>query len=281
MKIFTINPPEILRQTSAAPEKLYAIGDLSLLKEKLAVAIVGSRRATEYGLRNAHKISKTLADAGAVIVSGLALGIDAEAHRGALDCQNGKTIAVLGSAINKFEPRTNESLARKIIDRGGLIISEYPQGSETYPANFVFRNRIIAGLCQATVVVEAQEKSGALITANLAAEYNRLVYALPGDVDRLNSKGTNLLISLGATCLCDESIILEDLGLSSKKQLTLLLNDQEKFIMGLLTEPKSFDRIIEISRKKPPEILALLLNLELKGIIKKDESGEYILIESA
>jgi len=277
MEILEITPPEILRQTSVYPEKLFAIGNIDLLKEKHLVAIVGSRRATDYGLRNAYKIAKVLAQSDVVIVSGLALGIDAAAHRGALDAP-GKTIAVLGSAIDKFEPRTNEQLANKIVNNGGLILSEYPKGSTTFPTNFVLRNRIIAGLSSATIVIEAQEKSGALITANLAAEYNRQVYALPGDVDRLCSKGTNKLISQGATCLSDVSILLEDLGLEKEKQIRLPLNDLEKEIVVLLdTKPISFDRIVKDLGVKPAELLAILFTLELKGIIIKDEKGDYLL----
>jgi DNA processing protein len=148
MNINKISPPEILEQTSSCPEFLYAIGKLKLLEEKTLVAIVGSRRASDYGLRNAFRIAQKLAERGVVVVSGLALGIDAAAHKGALEV-NGKTVAVLGSAIDKFEPRSNEPLARKILENDGLIISEYPQGAATYPTNFVLRNRIIAGLSQA------------------------------------------------------------------------------------------------------------------------------------
>lgn len=277
MRIFKINPPDILKQTSSCPKNLYATGNLKLLDEKYKVAIVGSRRASEYGLRNASKIASDLARLNVVVVSGLALGIDAAAHRGTLEV-DGKTIAVLGSAIDKFEPNTNEPLARKILDKEGLIISEYPTGSTTYPTNFVLRNRIIAGLSNATIVVEAQEKSGALITANLAAEYNRLVYAVPGDVDRPNSKGTNLLIANGATCLADSSVILEDLGLEKEKQQKLPLNDQEKEVVILLdAEKKNFDKIVETTKIKPPELLGILTTLELKGVIKKDSTGEYLL----
>jgi DNA processing protein len=127
-------------------------------------------------------------------------------------------------------------------------------------------------------VVEAQEKSGALITANLAAEYNRLVYALPGDVDRPNSKGTNLLISNGATCLADISIVLEDLELEKDHQQKLPLNDQEKRVVVLLdAERQNFDKIVKATEIKPQELLALLTALELKGVVKKDSSGEYLL----
>jgi len=277
MEIIEIKTPEILKQTSAPPEKLYAIGNTELLKEKNLIAIVGSRRATDYGLKNSRKIAKILSEAGAVIVSGLALGIDANAHRGALDA-NGKTIAVLGSAINKFEPRTNESLAQKIIKQRGLILSEYPKGSTTYATNFVLRNRIIAGLSKATIVIEAAERSGALITANLAAEYNRLIYALPGDVDRLSSKGTNNLISTGAICLSDASIILEDLGLEKQKQTRLPLNDEEKEIVVFLSKQgATFDKIVKKMKTKPQELLSILFTLELKGVLKKDATGNYSL----
>ncbi|MFH1854982.1 MAG: DNA-processing protein DprA [bacterium] len=278
MEILTLKTPEILKQTSAPAERLYAIGNIKLLKEKNLIAIVGSRRASEYGLRNAHRISKSLAEAGCVIVSGLALGVDAASHRGALAAGEGRTIAVLGSAINNFQPRTNEALARKILENDGLIISEYEEGSPTYAPNFVFRNRIIAGLSKATIVIEAAEKSGALITANLAVEYNRLVYALPGDVDRLNSKGTNRLISSGAVCLSDPSIILEDLGLEKEKQIRLPLNDQEKeIVVEISNQEMNFDKIVNQVKISPSKLLAILLSLELKGVIRKDEEGRYYL----
>ena len=277
MKIYKIDPPEILRQTSACPKELYAVGNLALLENHILVAIVGSRRATDYGLRNARSIAKSLAERGVVIVSGLALGIDAAAHRGALEAK-GKTIAVLGSAIDRFEPRTNEQLAKSILLNDGLILSEYPKGSQTFPTNFVLRNRIIAGLSLATVVIEAQEKSGALITANLAAEYNRQVYSLPGDVDRLCSKGTNRLISQGATCLSDISILFEDLGLEENAQLELNLNTDEKKLISVIGQlALSFDRIIEESKLRPAEVLVILSALELKNVVQKNSQGEYFL----
>jgi len=278
MDISKINPPCILQEMSSSPEKLYAIGNVNLLEEKNLVAIVGSRRATSYGLKHAHAISESLANSGVVIVSGLALGIDAAAHRGALDA-SGKTIAVLGSAIDDFTPHTNQPLARRIIDSGGLILSEYPPKSQTFPSNFVFRNRIIAGLSKATIVIEAQEKSGALITADLAIEYNRLVYALPGDVDRANSKGTNQLITKGAVCLSDVAVILEDLGLAHNKQTVLPLNDLElKVVNSINTNSKNFDKIIQDTGLKSAELLSILLTLELKAQVKKNESGEYCAI---
>lgn len=278
MEILEIDPPEILQQTQGHPRKLFAIGDVKLLDKKHLVAIVGSRRATDYGLKNARRIAERLAESGVVVVSGLALGIDASAHRGALDAK-GKTIAVLGSAINNFEPHTNEQLAKQIIAEGGLIISEYPVGAVTYATNFAMRNRIVAGISCATVVIEAQERSGALITANLAADFNRQVYALPGDVDRLNSVGTNKLITSGATCLSDPNIILEDLGLENDNgQLKLDLNIDEKIIIDALSENYStFDKIISKSKISPSQALVLLTTLEMKGVIDKNAEGEYFL----
>ncbi len=278
MEILEIDPPEILKQTQGYPKKLFAIGNMKLLDEKYLVAIVGSRRATDYGLKNARRIAERLAEAGVVIVSGLALGIDAAAHRGALDAK-GKTIAVLGSAINNFEPHTNEQLAKQIIAEGGLIISEYPVGAITYATNFAMRNRIVAGISCATIVIEAQERSGALITANLAADFNRQVYALPGDVDRLNSVGTNKLISSGAICLSDPALILEDLGLENRDgQLKLDLNTDEKMIINAVAENFStFDKIISKSQILPSQALVLLTTLEMKGVIGKNPDGEYFL----
>ncbi len=190
--------PKQLKEIYDPPLKLYVLGNKQLLKEK-GIAIVGSRKATEYGKNVAQQISKQLSEAGINIISGLALGIDSYAHLGTLQKENiGKTIAVLGSGLDKIYPKENIELARRIIKSGGCIVSEYPIGTSASKLNFPQRNRIISGLSKGVLVVEAGEKSGSLITADFALEQGREVFAVPGDINKENSKGTNDLIKQGA-----------------------------------------------------------------------------------
>lgn len=190
--------PQELKNIYNPPVKLYALGNIEILNKK-GIAIVGSRKATEYGQKVTLKISKELSEKGFNIISGLAKGIDTYAHIGNIVSNNlGKTIAVLGSSIDNIYPKENRKLAIEIIKKGGCIISEYPIGSKIYPKNFPERNRIISGLSKAVVVVEATEKSGALITADFALEQGREVFAVPGSIFCKNSVGTNFLIKQGA-----------------------------------------------------------------------------------
>ena len=186
--------PIKLREIYDAPQKIYVLGNKELLNKK-GVAIVGSRKATEYGKKVAYEISKGLSEKEIVIISGLAEGIDTYAHIGAL---NGGTIAVLGSGIDNIYPKTNIELARKIIKKDGCIISEYPLGTNPEKLHFPQRNRIISGLAEGVLVVEASKKSGALITAEFALEQGKDVFAVPGDINKRESEGTNKLIQDGA-----------------------------------------------------------------------------------
>ncbi len=269
--------PQLLRQISDCPKQLYCRGELNLLKEKYSVAIVGSRRATSYGLVQTKKLAYELAQRGVVIVSGLALGIDGAAHRGALDAE-GKTIAVLGTPIDQISPVTNYSLGQEILKRGGLIISEYAPGETVFASNFARRNRIVAGLSQAVLVIEAAEKSGALITSDLAMEYGRDVFALPGDVGRLNSVGPNNLIKNGAGCVTEAGDILEALGIEKEGQLKLQLETGESEVLEvILSGVGEFDEILKLCEKSTSELSALLLELEIKGLIK-NVRGKYLCI---
>ncbi len=260
--------PKVLSEIPDSPAVLYCRGDEKLLNEKCLIAMVGSRRATSYGLSVAKSFSSKVAQAGAIVVSGLALGIDGACHRGTLET-GGKTIAVLGTAIDKLYPLANESLGKKIISSKGLIISEYPPGYPTYKTNFPMRNRIIAGLAQAVVVIEAAENSGALITATLALEYNRDLYAVPGDIGKTTSRGTNKLLSRGAICLCDPSIIIEDFNLASEKIFIKLPKYEQNIIDAIRSGADSFDKIINKLKIKPNELNVLIGRLEIKGVIKK------------
>lgn len=179
------------------PEKLYCIGNIELLNEK-CVSIVGSRNASPYGKGISKKLAYNLSKQGYVIVSGMAIGIDECAHLGSI-MNNSKTIAVLGSGFNNIYPKSNINLFNRIISGGGLAITEYEPNVKPLGENFPMRNRIIAGLSMNTIVVEAGEKSGSLITSDLANEFGRNVYSVPGNINNISSAGTNKLIFEGAT----------------------------------------------------------------------------------
>ena len=200
--------PQQLKNIYDPPLKLYVLGNKQILQEK-GIAIVGSRKATEYGKKVAFQFANQLAKKGINIISGLALGIDTYAHFGALQPQfTGKTIAVLGSGLDEIYPKENIELAKQIIKLGGCIISEYPLGTKPQKLNFPQRNRIISGLSKGVLIVEASEKSGSLITADFALEQGRGVFAVPGNISSKTSIGTNNLIKQGAklvTC-CEEML---------------------------------------------------------------------------
>lgn len=203
--------PERLRNIYYPPKKLYVLGNFKILKEK-AIAIVGSRKATEYGKKVAFQISQELTKENINVVSGLAIGIDTYAHLGAISIQNqASTIAVLGSGIDEMYPKENTELARKIIQTGGCIVSEYPLGTKPNKINFPQRNRIISGLSEGVVVVEASEKSGSLITAEFGIEQGKEIFAVPGNIDNPLSKGTNQLIMDGAKMVLSSKEILEEI----------------------------------------------------------------------
>src|SRR6185312_7186691 len=207
--------PPLLRAIHDPPAGLFLRGGAAPeLLARPAVAIVGARAASGYGASVARNLGRELAAAGLVVVSGLARGIDAEAHRGALETP-GTTVAVLGCGIDRDYPAAHAELARRVAD-AGLIVSEYAPGVEPAPWRFPARNRIVAGLCAATVVVEARERSGALITADLALEEGREVFAVPGEIRSALSAGTNALLKLGASPLTDAADVLDVYGLASR-----------------------------------------------------------------
>jgi len=201
--------PEQLRNIYDLPVKLYVLGNKELLKQK-SIAIVGSRDATEYGKKVALQFSKELSDCGINIISGLALGIDTCAHLGTLyqDCI-GKTIAVLGSGLDEIYPKQNIKLAKQIIKSGGCIITEYPLGTKPQKMNFPARNRIVSGISKGIIVIEAKEKSGTLITVDFALEQGRDVFVVPGNINSVNSIGTNQLLKQGAKLVTTYEDILD------------------------------------------------------------------------
>ena len=201
--------PQKLKNIYSPPKCLYAIGDVRILN-KPSIAMVGCRKYSEYGKKAAYYFSYNLAKAGLNIVSGLAVGIDSFSHAGCIAAK-GKTIAVIGSGLDNIYPKENIELAKKIIEEGGCIISEYPLGTKPEKNHFPARNRIISGLSEAVLVVEAKEKSGSLITADFAIEQGRDVFAVPGNINSKNSVGTNLLIQEGAFPILNYKNILKNL----------------------------------------------------------------------
>ena len=205
------NYPTLLKQINDYPKQLYVAGSL-ISKEKYPFAVVGTRKVSTYGKQVVNDLVKPLAKAGLTIVSGLALGVDGLTHKCTIDV-NGKTIAVLGSGFNHIYPSVHKKLVQQIIQSNGAVITEYPP--DQMPSKFTFpqRNRIIAGLCKGVLVIEAPEKSGAIITAKLALDYNRDVYVVPGSIYSKNSAGTNMLIKIGAKPVTNVQDILQDFNL--------------------------------------------------------------------
>ncbi len=279
IKITDKNYPESLKHIQNPPKKLFVRGEI-LLEDKTAIAIVGARKHTSYGKQVAYDFAYTLAKSGVTIVSGLALGIDSEAHKGALDA-GGRTLAVLGSGIddNSIYPYSHKSLAERIIKNGALI-SEYEPGTPGLKHHFPERNRIVAGLSVGILIVEAQKRSGSLITAKLALEQGKDIFAIPGPIFSKMSEGTNKLIQQGAKLAMTPNDILEELeiaGVKIKKESKQLeLSEQEKKIYEILkNEILDTDGIIKKSKMQANEVLVILTMLELKNVIKNMGNDTY------
>jgi DNA processing protein len=266
----------LLRETPFPPEILYMKGDLPE-ENFIHLAIVGTRKCSTYGKEACEKIIGELAEYKIVIVSGLAIGIDATAHKTAI-LNNMKTIGVLGCGLkeNVFYPQENLKLSREIIEKGGCVVSEHPYTMKAARWTFRQRNRIVAGLSKGVFVVEAPEKSGTLITANFAVDYNREVFALPGSIFSANSAGTNKLIKAGAIPVISGADILTAFGIETEenKKEALDLSPLEEKIIFALTEPMTRDDLIRKVNLSPKEINPALGILEIRGIIK--ESGGEI-----
>lgn len=248
--------PPLLRAIHDPPPGLFVrgAGELDLLARP-AVAVVGARACSGYGASVARMLGRELASAGLVVVSGLARGVDAEAHRGALDA-GGDTVAVLGCGVDRDYPAAHAQLARRIAETG-LIVAEYAPGVEPAPWRFPARNRIIAGLCAATVVVEARERSGALITADLALEEGREVFAVPGEIGSALSAGANALLKLGASPLTAAADVLDLYGLAPRSDPV----DDE-----LLAQlPATADELVRATGRSAADVAQALSELELAG----------------
>ncbi len=275
--------PTLLKEIPWVPHALYAIGAPLTLESKLA--IVGTRKATATGLALAKRFSNSLSAAGLTIVSGLALGIDAAAHEGALE-NNGKTVAVLACGLDTFYPKQNEQLARRILKQNGTIISEYPPNSPALQQRFLERNRITSGLCRGILVIEAPVKSGVKSTARFAIEQDREVFVVPGPITHINYAGSHQLIRSGAELVTQPSEILEHLGIKPKTGATLFaegrfdkLEKKHKIILQALHEngsPLSIDELAERTEMTAPEVSECVTLLTLDGIIK-EENGTYLI----
>lgn len=263
--------PESLKQIHDPPFLLYCKGSMPCTGQ--AMSIVGSRKATSYGKWAAYGIAARLSEYNVTVVSGMAYGIDAFAHKGALE-SGGKTIAVLGCGVDRCYPPSNRGLMEQIIE-SGAVISEYAPGTVPFHANFPKRNRIISGISKGVVIVEAGVKSGSLITAEFALEQGRDVYAVPGNINSIYSKGTNKLIKEGAVPLTDiDDIIAELAGFNcektDKKQKESELGKDEKAVYDCIAENKHAnpDRIAGILARDVSEINAIITILEIKGLIE-------------
>jgi DNA processing protein len=240
-------------------------GDLDLLHQP-AVAVVGARACSSYGGHVARTFGRELAGAGLVVVSGMARGVDGEAHRGAIEA-GGRTVAVLGCGIDRDYPAAHRELARRIC-RDGLVVSEYAPGVEPAPWRFPARNRIVAGLAQATVVVEAREKSGALITADLAVEEGREVFAVPGEITSALSAGTNALLKLGAAVATSAADVLDAFGLAPEPPKPPELTPRGEAILARLRDgPHSADELVRALGVDAAAAAAALTELELHGLL--------------
>lgn len=272
--------PQSLLGADDPPVLLYAKGRVELLNQPM-LAIVGSRNATAQGLRDAEAFAKALGEAGLGIVSGLALGIDAAAHRGAVAGKAG-TVAVIGTGADRVYPARNQALAREIAEKG-VVISEFPLGTPALAGNFPRRNRLIAGLALGCLVVEAAPKSGSLITARLAAEAGREVFAIPGSIHSPLSHGCHQLIRQGAKLVETARDILEELRwemplVTSKESPAAAEHrdaQEERLLACLGDAPCALDTLANRSGLTPGELLAILLPMELAGRIAQLPGGLY------
>ena len=278
--------PPLLRQIAHPPHLLYVYGETDLT-DRFPVAVVGTRRASAYGLTHTREIAAELAQTGVCVVSGLALGIDAAAHTGALD-GGGRTVAVLGSALDKTYPQENEPLMRRILESGGSVVSEYAPGTPPSRYSFLQRNRIIAGMCLGTLVTEGPRRSGALNTATRTLENGREVFALPGSVDSPGAQLPNMLISEGARLVTGAADILSALVIEPKDapkaaQAAVapmeapaekkphipggLDETQRAICAALLAGEADFDALCAVSGLESDELGALLIEMEMDGLV--------------
>ncbi len=277
--------PAGLKNVPLPPPFLFVRGALAR-EDSLAVAVVGSRRASPYGARTAERLAEDLAARGVAVVSGLARGVDTAAHRGALGA-GGRTLAVLGSGLDVVYPPENGPLARRIAESGALV-SQFPMGTRPLPQHFPIRNRVIAGVALGTVVVEASERSGALITARLAGELGREVYAVPGNVSSATSDGTNRLIQDGAKLVRDwQDVVaewpevwrraLKPVAAAPAASADAAPRGPDARLLPLLgDEPLPIDGVVERTGLPAADVAASLMSLELRGLVRQVPGQGYV-----
>ena len=269
--------PALLKQIADPPPFLYLKGEAELLNTP-SIAIVGARRASFYGLKIATKLATNLTELGITVVSGLARGIDAAAHQGALQA-GGNTIAVLGCGLDIVYPSENQKLYAQV-EKQGALISEFPLGTPPLSQNFPVRNRLISGLSLGVVVVEAALRSGSLITARLALEQGREVFAVPGPINNFYSRGTHALIKQGAKLVENVMDIVEELNLSVSKDTSehfnIKLDPVSERILSLLHTPKYLDEIALNLNEDVVDLSSVLTLLEIQGLVKQLPGKQYI-----
>ncbi len=272
--------PSALLEIPQPPEDLWIIGELPTDENLIYLCVVGSRKFTSYGREACEKIIGGLKGYPIVIVSGFAMGIDTIAHKKAMQVGL-KTLVFPGSGLSAeaMYPKTNVRLMEEVVDSGGCLISEFEPDFKATQWSFPMRNRLMAGISKAVLIIEAEEKSGTLITARLTTEYNRDLLVVPGSIFSPNSKGVNKLLHQGATPVTSSEDVLEALGFELPKdeekqaKLFLDLSPEEKKIVDLLREPISRDDLIRALKMPTPTVGALLTVMEIKGLIK-EEMGE-------
>ena len=274
----SVEYPARLREIPDPPGQLYCTGNIELLNER-SIAVVGARKNTVYGKNVALMIGRRLAESGLVVTSGLALGIDGYSHEGALEA-DGRVIGVLGSGIDHMTPQRNRSLMMKGLDNGGLVVSEYPPEEKSTRWSFPARNRIISGLSEALVVVEAGLNSGSLITAKYAVDQGRTVYAVPGNINSQTSIGCNLLIRDGAVPLIIIDDMIRDIGASPKKTDAVSndLDSDERRIFDLVREMSgaTMEEIIRGTGFSPGLANSLVTVMEIKGVVESYAGRIYL-----
>lgn len=272
--------PKKLLKIKDPPEQLYVLGDENLLNKK-SIAIIGSRDCTLYGYEQAKKFAKELAKENICVVSGMAIGIDSAAHIGA-KVEIGKTIAVLGSGFNNIFPEENIELFNEILEQGGCIITEYAPDIEPSYNNFPSRNRIVSGLSEGVLVVEARYRSGTSITARFAKKQGKKIFCIPSNLDTTTGVGTGKLIQEGAKLVLSSNDVLLELGVTEEKEEiieepTIEVNEEYKEIYNVLSKiPINVNEICKRTNKSIVEVNTTLTMLELDGIVKQVGANEFV-----
>jgi DNA processing protein len=265
--------PESLREIADPPLWLFVRGSLKPLAKR-CLTVVGTRTPSGYAQTALKTLLPDTIAGQLTVVSGLAYGIDKLAHQISLE-SGGKTIAVLAGGLDAIYPIDHHQLAEKIVASGGALVSEYPPLSRPKPYRFPIRNRILAGLSALTVVVEANIRSGSLTTARSALDYNRDIWAVPGDIARAQAAGTNYLIKEGATLLDSSDQIKRYYGLKTKRRPSELVGENQELLQLLGTEPFSVEQLVDRTKRPLPDLLGALTELELLGVVARDSAGGY------